>query len=285
MSAALCDAKCHEHLRSVPQISAPRSVSVAQGQSARLLARLRRVRPGHGLFHGGLGTTLRQRALRQEALTIGAQGGLYYRSRQINHYLGLVAPELNGVFSFAPLMIRGSVLPPIIARVSPVSHLDAGGLSLVQVRAVYRILAPARLVSVTPTWRTRLEMPTRKPRPQDIPLALLPHSSRERVMWARTVDRGWVAGVRQADFLFRERVRRLRRAILGRLLFLRLANAGFVSVPRLAQGRYGIQVGAQVLRDGVRLFRVTAPARFLATPGWRAPVVFARRLRGGSPHD
>lgn len=285
MTAALCDAQCHEHLQSVPQLSAPRAVSAAQGQTTRLLARLRRVRPGHGLFHAGLGPTIRQRALRQEALTIGAQGGLYYRSRQINHYLSRVAPDLNRIFSFAPLMIHGSVLPPIIARVSPVSHLDAGGLSLVQVRAVYRILTPARLVSVTPTWRTRLDMPLRKPRPQDIPLALLPHSATERAMWARTVDRGWVAGIRQADFLFRERVRRLKRSVLGRLLFLRLANAGFVSVPRLAQGRYGIQVGAQVLRDGVRLFRVTAPARFLATPGWRAPVVFARQSRGGASHD
>lgn len=278
---SVCNTWCYGQTQAVPQIAAPRAVGPTQGQTASLLARLRRVRPGHGLFHGGAGTTLRQRALRQEALTVGAQGGLYYRSQQINRYLRQVAPELGRVFNFAPLMIHGSVLPPVIARVSPVSHISGDALSLVSVRAVYRILAPARLVSVTPTWRTRLWMPSRKPRPQDIPLALLPHSAKEQAIWAHNVDHGWVAGVRQADFLFRERVRRLRRSILGRLLFLRLANAGLVSVPRLAIGHYGIQVGRRVLRDGVRLFRVTAPARFIATPGWRSPVVFARRR----PHD
>ncbi len=268
----ICAGKCVAPPSPV-SIAVPKIVGEGEGKASRLLAQLRKVRPGHGLFHAGAGTTLRQRALRQEALTIGAQGGLYYRSLQINRTLTRVAPLLNGVFSFAPLMIHGSVLPPVIARVSPVEHLDASALSLVQVRAVYRILSPARIVSVTPTWRTWLWMPTRKPRPQDIPLALLPHSAAEQKAWAHNVDRGWVAGIRQGDFLFRERVRRLKRAILGRLLFLRLANAGFVSVPHLAVGRYGIQVGSHVLRDGVRLFRVTAPARFLATPGWRAPVL------------
>lgn len=260
-----------------PAIMIPAGITRRDGRHSHLLASLRTVKPGQGLFHGGLGVTLRERALREEAVSLGAQGGLYYRSRQINRFLQTQGPRLSAIFNFTPLLLHGQVLPPLVVRMAPTSHLSSDASSMTQVLAVYRILRPARLVSVTPTWQQWLLMPLYPPKPNEVPLALLPHTAHERRWWQKGIDQGWQDGIRQGDALFQERVRRLRRAILGRLLFLRLANAGLVSVPRLGVGRYGIQVGRRVLRDGVRLFRVMAPARFLSSAGWRAPVIPSSR--------
>ena len=258
-----------------PAITIPAAIKRRDGRHSRLLASLRTVKPGRGLFHGGLGVTLRQRALREEAISLGAQGGLYYRSQQINRFLKAESVRLSQIFNFTPLLLHGQVLPPLVVRMAPTSHLSAQALSMTQVLAVYRILRPARLVAVAPTWQQWLWMPLLPPQPDEIPLALLPHTAPERRWWQKAVYQGWQDGIRQGDRLFQERVRHLRRALLGRLLFLRLANAGLVSVPRLGVGNYGIKVGHHVLRDGVRLFRVMAPARFLATAGWRTPVTGA----------
>ncbi|WP_297392084.1 type IV secretory system conjugative DNA transfer family protein [Acidiferrobacter sp.] len=267
-----------------PAITIPAAITFQNGRHSRLLASLRTVKPGRGLFHGGLGVTLRQRALREEAISLGAQGGLYYRSQQINRFLKTESVRLSQIFNFTPLLLHGQVLPPLVARMAPTSHLSVHALSMTQVLAVYRILRPARLVAVAPTWQQWLWMPLLPPKPDEIPLALLPHTAKERRWWQKGVYQGWQDGIRQGDRLFQERVRRLRRALLGRLLFLRLANAGLVSVPHLGVGNYGIQVGHHVLREGVRLFRVMAPARFLATAGWRTPVIGARdKSQGARP--
>ncbi|MHB8565363.1 MAG: type IV secretory system conjugative DNA transfer family protein [Acidiferrobacteraceae bacterium] len=263
---------CLWHCPPPPAVTPPAIVRPGNGAQAPLLSAMRRLSTGQeGIVSSGL--NIRLRAVRDQAMTLGAQGGLYWRSRQIDAYLTRHGAQLSAVFNFAPLVLHGSVLLPSIARIAPDVRLSVDRRSMTQVLATYRIEHGAHLVAVTPTWRTWLTMPQHAPDLRQVPVALLPKNARERKDWHRWVAAGWNAGLGQADSEFKDRVRRLRARYLGMLRFLRLADAGVVSVPRVGEGRYGIQVGRRVLHDGVRIFRVTAEPRFLAEQAWRAPVL------------
>lgn len=267
---------CLWHCPASPAVTPPAIVQPGNGAHAPLLSAMRRLSTGHaGIVSSGL--NIRLRAIREQAMTLGAQGGLYWRSRQIDAYLTRHGAQLSAVFNFAPLVLHGSVLLPAIARIAPDVRISSDRRSMTQVLATYRIEHGAHLISVTPTWRRWLTMPLLAPDLRRVPIALLPKNASERKRWHRWVASGWNAGLGQADFEFKDRVRRLRARYLGMLRFLRLADAGVVSVPRVGVGRYGIQVGHRVLHDGVRIFRVTAEPRFLAERAWRAPVLTVPR--------
>jgi len=55
---------------------------------------------------------------------------------------------------------------------------------------------------------------------------------------------------------------RLMSAFRGILRFKMLADKGLVSVPVLAQGDLGVQVGDNVLNVDQKTFRITVPAEF-----------------------
>src|SRR5580692_8790696 len=64
---------------------------------------------------GSLGN-FRLDALREAAIGVGARGGLISETKLINSELDRNARKYDTVYNFAPLMIEGRVVPPVLTQ-------------------------------------------------------------------------------------------------------------------------------------------------------------------------
>ena len=218
----------------------------------------------NGPVFGGL----RDEAMREGALALGAQQGLSFRYRQIDDMLrsGDLGSLLDQAFDFSRLVHNG-ILMPVVTEAREAFELADDGLSARQSMLTWEITDPARLVSVPPTWRNYLLAPIGDP--QSPALGLMPWDSDSRDIWSEGICEGVAMGMRQADLLFRERLSRLMREYLGRLRFHTLAAQGIVSMPERHEGRLGIRIEGQRVNIDETLVRITAPGRFQAVEEWQ----------------
>lgn len=216
---------------------------------------------------------LRKKAIEQTAETYGAQGGLAWESRQIDRQLDQVAGQMDRVYNFAPMALSGNVLPPVIegGHLARVVHADALRTSLQD----YRIVVPARFVSVLPTWRSYLYQRFQAPHLRDIPPALLPHNRTEEIWWKQAAALGWQAGEEEANGLFRDGLARLTRDVTGMIRYRQLLLAGEVQPPMIERANLGVERDERVLdrparmQVGVVLHRITLPAGFAPPKEWK----------------
>lgn len=227
--------------------------------------------PGDGL--GGL-ADLRWTAQRTEALRVGVGGGYAHRARVIRKKWSAIARELDRLWNFAPLLISGRLLPPVVVAVEDAAAL--GDDALRETGAVYRVASPSRLVSRAPTWRDYLRLPAPDDRAADP--VLLPRTDDERTLWAGRVAEGWRTGERQAEMEAKVAVARLRRDYLGILTARQMVARGLLTPPWLAVSRRGVVAdGDGEMRVDDAVWRVTRPESFESDPGrWRVLVEDAR---------
>lgn len=202
----------------------------------------------------------RNKVLGNAAQTIAFQRGFTYRYSKIMGAVVSRSHELDSIFSFGPLLIDKRVLPPVIRWTNQAVNIESD-VYATTVEAQYRIVAPARIVSTPPTWRDYIEMETGTM--QATP-AILPQTSDEKSLWRIFVEKGWNEGMAHADDVFDLNMNRLISDYRGVLRFKMLADQGLVSVPILAEGHLGIQVGNHVLNMDQKTFRITMPAVFQA---------------------
>lgn len=214
---------------------------------------------------------LREDAARLEALRVGVAGGYRFRARAINRLLESRAGELDRIWVFAPLLVEGRLLPPVIGAVDESVALDAAGGVLRESARAYRVVASSRLVTRPPTWRDYLRVPER-----EVPGAdpvLLPRDGDERARWARAVARGWKEGVRQAELEFAGAAARLERDYLGVLRARELMARGVLVAPHLDVARRAVVADGEGLRIDDAVWRVTRPEAFEAEASrWRVLV-------------
>lgn len=207
---------------------------------------------------------LRERMLREAAGTVAFQKSLAATYAALLDHVREKAAVLDRLFNFQALLVRGRALPPVVRWMGPSAtfHDDQ---SATFVEASYRIEAPARIVSVAPTWRDYLETDFEafEPRPDT-----LPENDAEREVWREGVRIGWEEGRRQAREIFDLNLSRLVADFRGMLRFRMLAKDGMVGMPRLAEGDLGVRVGDRTLNVNETVFRITVPASFLPPDEW-----------------
>lgn len=210
-------------------------------------------------------------AIRETALALGAQGGLAWRSNQINLMLERLDTELTGNFPFAPLVIRapngGVVLPPVVSEDQNAYTIATDGQSASRADRVYRIATPGKLVGTTPTWRDYLVRTFDFP---DAPLPqLLPKNVGERILWRQAIREGWESGIAQANEIFDYDVRRLERDIQGMARYRHLVSLGLISEIYFSSLDKGVTGGGDTLRVGERVVRIASPAQLNPrSQGW-----------------
>lgn len=216
---------------------------------------------------------LRMGALRDMALSFGARGGLAWGSREINRRLMERAPELSRTFDFGPLMIRDRrgvlLLPPVVSESRDTMEEMEQGRVLRVADAYYEIIAPARFAPTAPLWHSYLLRTYSAP--ELPPPELLPRTEAEREEWRRAVAEGWEAGLRQAEDIFRDDMRRLERDYQGMVRYAALLREGRISAPYVAAAAHGVTGTADAVRVNDRSFRITAEAALSRDPRmWRA---------------
>lgn len=213
---------------------------------------------------------LRAEALKETALQYGARAGLYTRTREINQLLDRKARQLDPVFLFAPLMLHGNVLPPVVQYGLDVVKLDPGHRQLRMVDALYVLVSPARWVLTPPDWRTYLYLPVARPEPPDESLLPDREVAAEVALWEDYVARGWRAGVQQANRGFEVQLNRLERDLKGMALYRELLAKDMVTAPQLSREFLGITGDAATMAINDQILRIEVNPRFVRdNPRWK----------------
>jgi defect-in-organelle-trafficking protein DotC len=213
---------------------------------------------------------LRLRFLTETATLVGAQGGLAWRSEQINCVLRRQQVELDQVYNFRALMLKDDIRPPVLEEGRRELTLDCCTV----IRAadqIYRIVLPPCFVTAPPNWRDYLWMKFCQPEQPDI--TLLPKTREEAGVWNCYVNVGWQQGVEQANQIFKENLSRLQRDYNGMLLYRKLLAQNMVTPPYVMKTELGITGDANELRINDRVLTISATSELNTQPDTWRPVV------------
>lgn len=206
---------------------------------------------------GDSANSIRMGALRDTALSIGARGGLAWRSKQINDELDEQAPYLDNILSFNSLMIGENMVPPILVEAQNNLNLDSSN-SLTISDVAYRIVRPARLSTTPPNWREYLIMNVSEPENPDG--TLLPNTPEERELWVQYLHEGWNEGVKQAQWIYEDNLARAKRDYEGMIRYHILLAQNKVTQPTMTSNELGITGGGDSLSIGVQTYNIESAA-------------------------
>ena len=217
-----------------------------------------------------LKSNIRVLAIKETALTIGAQSGLASRAKHINSYLIRHARRLDQVYDFVTLMLENNVIPPILSEGHNLLNLASPNAIRVADTS-YKIDQQARFLTTPPTWRQYIWMDYNLPeRP---PSAVLPKDNLEREAWDKYTYEGWQKGMEQADSIFADNLARLKHDFMGIVLYRKLLAMNMVSPPYVSHTDLGITGDTESIRVDDRVLRIVAlPQLNIKGSEWRASV-------------
>jgi defect-in-organelle-trafficking protein DotC len=213
---------------------------------------------------------IRYAGIRQAATTLGAQGGLAWEARNIDIALQGESVFLDQVFDFNLLLLNHNVLPPVLAQSDNNLNLDNDDTLRIATKT-YRIIRPARFVTAPPNWRDYLWMRFHKPRLTD--RSLLPQTPAEAQVWNHFIKQGWLSGSQQAMNIFTDNLNRMKRDMLGIILYRKLLALHMVSAPFVAKAQLGVTGDATQLRINDEVLRITAQSQLQPNPQKWMPVI------------
>jgi len=207
---------------------------------------------------------IRLQVVKEYAHRLGVQTGAQWRNDQINEVLQRRAPELDSIFAFGLLLIDGQVLPPVVIQSD--QSFEMKDRTVLKTGTSFKIIQDARFVSVPPSWRDFLFAEFKV---QNVSETLYPRTSEEVAAWKEAITNGWALGIKQADNIFELNMRKLTRDMNGLILFRELAGQGFVSLPKVAEGKYAIRVGDKTLDLDQTSFTLVEDSRFQQEDKWK----------------
>lgn len=200
---------------------------------------------------------IRMQALKDTALSIGAQGGLANRARDIDAILLCNAKNLSLAFNFSRLILDKNVLPPVLEYSEQSLNLASPNIIRISDN-IYKIIKQAHFVTTAPTWRDYLWMDYQKPALPDS--TLLPRDKKERTIWKQYIEIGWKNGTKQADTIYGNGLAKLKRDFEGMMLYRKLLSQNMVSKPFVAEANIGVTSNADrsEIRVNDRILRITS---------------------------
>jgi defect-in-organelle-trafficking protein DotC len=220
----------------------------------------------------GLPLDIRRDAIKEAAISLGARGGLAWRSFAIRKELESRARYLDRVFDFSQLLVAAPsgllIEPPIISESINAMLIEGDGQQAAVSDRIFHIVNNARIVSTPRTWRTYLEREWGTvEEPPDI---LRPEDEEERKIWVELVTKGWEEGVRQANEIFEEDLSILVADYEGMIRYRTLLAQGMVSQPYALQVDRGITGGGEEMRVGDRAVQITGvPELITGSEQWK----------------
>jgi len=213
---------------------------------------------------------IRLAGIRQAATSLGARGGLAWEARNIDMALREESIFIDQVFDFNQLLLGHNVLPPVLVQSD--NNLDLDNNDTLRIDAkTYRIIRSARFVTAPPNWRDYLWMRFDRPRLTD--RSLLPQTQAEAEVWNYFFKKGWIKGSDQAVSIFTDDLNRLKRDMLGMILYRKLLALHMVSPPFVASANLGVTGDATQLRINDEVLRITAQSELQPNPQLWRPVI------------
>ncbi|OGT39583.1 MAG: type IV secretion system protein DotC [Gammaproteobacteria bacterium RIFCSPHIGHO2_12_FULL_36_30] len=213
---------------------------------------------------------IRFAAIRQAATSLGARGGLAWQARNIDMALATESIFLDQVFDFNQLLLGHNVQPPVLIQSNNNLNLDNNDTLRIATKT-YRIIRAARFVTAPPNWRTYLWM--RYPKPHLTDRSLLPQTQAEAMVWNHFIKKGWVKGSQQAMDIFTDNLNRMKRDMLGMILYRKLLALHMVSAPFVAKADLGVTGNGSQLRINDQVLRITSQSELQPNPQKWRPVI------------
>lgn len=213
---------------------------------------------------------IRYEGIQQAALSLGARGGLAWQARNINLALNAESIFLDQIFDFNQLLLNHNVLPPVLVESN--DNLNLANSVTLRINAkTYRIIKAARFVTAPPNWREYLWMRFKRPTLTD--RSLLPQTRAEAKVWNHYFRLGWINGCQQANNIFTVNLNRLKRDVIGIILYRKLYVQHMVSAPFVASAQLGITGNATQLRIDDQVMRITAQSQLQPNAKKWRPVI------------
>lgn len=212
----------------------------------------------------------RQMALKETALSLGAQAGLAWRARIIDEQLTKQTRTLDTIYDFNSLVLEHNILPPVLLEGRNTLNLaDAQNIRVSD--RTYKVAKQAHFVTTPPTWRQYLWLDYVKPEYPNY--TLLPKTKLEKKIWCMYTAKGWKNGVEQANTILEENIARIKEDFGGMILYRKLLAMNMVSPPYVSHTDLGVTGDASEIRIDDRVLRITAlPALNVNSNEWRAAV-------------
>ncbi len=220
----------------------------------------------------GMPTTgkIREMALKETALSLGAQSGLAWRAKYIDDQLVKQTRNLDAIYDFNALVLEHNVLPPVLLEGRNTLNLADTQTIRVSDRT-YKVAKQAHFITTAPDWRQYLWMDYQKPAYPHI--SLLPKTKEERKIWSNYVEKGWENGVIQANTILEESIARIKEDFTGMILYRKLLAMNMVSPPYVSNTELGVTGDGDEIHIDDRVLRITAlPALNINSEEWRAAV-------------
>lgn len=215
---------------------------------------LRNDSPRNGQGGSGGVNAIRLKALEDTAMSLSAQGGLAWSSKQINAKLLCDRWYLDTIYNFNGMMLSHGVLPPVLVEGDFSLNLADPDTIRVADRT-YKIVKQARFATTPPNWRDYLWMSFSKP---EMPhRLLLPCTAEEVRVWKRAIECGWSKGIQQATSIFQQNLARLKRDYQGMILYRKLLEEKMISAPFVSRTELGVTGDGSDMRINDQVLRIT----------------------------
>lgn len=213
---------------------------------------------------------IREMALKETALSVGAQSGLAYRAKIIDDQLVRQTKYLDTIYDFNALVLENNVLPPVLLEGRNTLNLADTQTIRISDR-VYKVSKQAHFVTTSPNWRQYLWMDYKKPDPPHV--TLLPVNKEERIIWVHYVDKGWQNGLDQANTILEENISRIKEDFVGMILYRKLLAMNMVTPPYVSHTDLGVTGDGHEIHIDDKVLRITAlPALNINSSEWKAAV-------------
>ena len=213
---------------------------------------------------------IRFAAIQQAATTLGAQGALAWQARNLDRALKIQSIFLDQVFDFNQLLLGHNVLPPVLVESNNNLNLDDNDTLRIDTKT-YRIIRPARFVTAPPNWRDYLWLHFEKPNLSD--RSLLPQTQAEAQVWNHFLRQGWMNGTQQANEIFTDNLNRMKRDMIGMILYRKLLALHMVSAPFVAKATLGVTGNGTQLRINDQVLRITSQSELQPNAQEWQPVI------------
>lgn len=250
-----CGTRSHQQMGDTGSLAGLQAMAAPQVKSARGMASMGKIR---------------EMALKETALSLGAQSALAWRAKYINEQLVKQSRRLDSIYDFNSLILEHNILPPVLLEGRNTLNLADTQTIRISDRT-YKVAKQARFVTTPPNWRQYLWMDYKQP---EYPhLTLLPKTKSERALWENCVEKGWKNGIEQANTIFEESIARIKEDFTGMILYRKLLAMNMVSPPYVSDTDLGVTGDGGEIRIDDRVLRITAlPALNVNSNEWRAAV-------------
>lgn len=213
---------------------------------------------------------IRQMALKETALSLGAQAGLAWRAKTIDEDLARQSRNLDLIYDFNSLILEHNILPPVLLEGRNTLNLADTQTIRISDRT-YKVSKQARFITAPPNWRQYLWLDYQKPEYPNV--TLLPTTKAERQLWCIYTERGWKNGVDQANTILEENIARIKEDFVGMILYRKLFAMNMVSPPYVSNTDLGVTGDGSEIHIDDRVLRITAlPALNTNSEEWIAAV-------------